>query len=262
MAGTVFPLTGPISIGSIKTKYGSTTTPVAMNEIYKVSTTGGNPKSPGVQSAGICDFTTNDTIPTSGQVSLSNFRGTGVRFVDQSNIQDTDYKDDWIGFRASQSGDLTGYADYGSGTGGSDFGTRISKGAFGADTSTWLAPVRVEVKSTASNNSGGIFRSDDGPDAPYVYVYVSPSSHPDSTDIVSTTFKNTWYALALREYLAETSSYQKTIYYKFEDAVEMNGVGSPALYGWYWDNSVVQGGVLGDIRALRYYYAYLVQAGF
>lgn len=259
MAGTVFPLTGPISIGSIKTKYGSTNTPVQMNELRRVSTTGGNPKSPGVQSAGISDFISNDTIPASGQVSLSNFRGTGVRFVDQSNIQDTDYKDDWIGFRAATSGDLVGYATFGSGTGSSDFGTPIAKSF---DTSTWLAPLRIEVKTTASNNSGGIFLSNAGPDAPYVYVYVSPASHPDSAEIISTTFKNTWYALALRQYSSETGGYEKTVYYKFEDAVEMDGLGSPAFYGWYWDNSVVTGGILGDIRASRYYYAYLVQAGF
>ena len=263
MAGTVFPLTGAISINSIKSKYGSTTVPVSMDDTRRVSTTGGNPKSPGTQSAGICDFISNETIPatpTGTVISLSSFRGTGVRFVDQSNIQDTNYKDDWVGFLADTSSDgfLTGYSSFGVATGGIDFGTPVSKGTMGIDTSTFLEPLRVKLGATQSSNSGGMYLSTDGPDQPYFYMVVT-GLHPDKDDIISSTFKNTWYALALREYTSETSGYQRTIYYKYEDAVELNGAGSPAFYGWYWDKDVVSS---SDIAATKYYYAYLVQAGF
>lgn len=262
MAGTFLPSTGPVSASDIKTQYGSSATPVNLNEFYRVDTTS-IPQSTAT-TAGTCDLNPQDLfglffIPSSGEISLGDFRGTGARFVDQSDIQDVFYKRDFLAFDAAvKPGDATtiGCVGFGVSTGGTSYGTPVQNSLNG-QYMTFKNPEQIRLTATNFNNSGGIFYTDTGPDAPYIYMFVSPASHPDSSQIISSTFQQTWNGLCLREYNTSDVYQNDRIYLRQSDAVEMNNADD--LYGWYWDNTSVNS---SDIEAGKRYYGYLAQAGF
>lgn len=219
---SLLPTAGnPISFSQLAVQWGGSLANITLGDYYSLDfsiDSGG-----GIYS-GVPWILPNTAIPSAGALSLSDFLGRGTRFSDQTSMGDTVWGVDDIEFVAGFDGVyLTGYTDYGSGTGTSDFGTPVDTTLDGLD-----------ISSDATNTSAGVIISTDGPDQPYFYFFVAPASHAlagsGSGQIEGTPFTEDWYAFQLKRTAGGTNT---TEYYLAEDATAM--AGSDNLYGWYWD---------------------------
>ena len=117
---SLLPSSGqPISLSQLAVQWCGSLSNINLGDYYSLGFT--IDSGDGIYS-GVPWIVPNTGIPSVGALSLSDFQGVGGRFSDQTGMTDTVWGVDDIEFVAEfDGGFLTGYTDYGSGVGTSDF---------------------------------------------------------------------------------------------------------------------------------------------